>query len=74
MAWSRLPASERRSAVIEASDLLASFERVDDASAGRSLTYSVVGHKSDLLMFHLRPEVGELHELERAFDNTALGS
>lgn len=73
-AWTGLSANDRASAVTEAADLLASFERVDDAAAGRSVTYSVIGHKSDLLMFHLRPEVGQLHELERAFDKSKLGS
>ncbi len=33
----------------------------------------MIGHKADLLMFHLRPEVGQLHELERAFDKTTSG-
>ncbi len=74
MAWNLLPAAEREKALTEATDLLASFERVDDAPAGRSVTYSVIGHKADLLMFHLRPSVGELHELERAFDSTTLAS
>ena len=31
---------------------------------GRSATYTVVGHKADLLMLHLRPEVASLHDLE----------
>jgi chlorite dismutase len=46
---------------------------VDDAATGHSTTYSVVGHKCDMLMLHLRPDLGELHELERAFDSTTLG-
>lgn len=73
-AWSQLPKARRERAVNEAVDLLASFERVDDASGGHSATFSVVGHKSDILMLHLRPELGDLHELERAFDSTTLGS
>jgi peroxiredoxin len=73
-AWSQLPKAQRERAVNEAVDLLASFERVDDASGGHSVTFSVVGHKSDILMLHLRPELGDLHELERAFDTTTLGS
>ena len=73
-AWGRLSAAERNSAAVEADELLASFERVDNAAAGHSVTYSVIGHKSDILMFHLRPELGELHDLERAFDRTVLGS
>lgn len=73
-AWGALPSNERSKAVAEAADLLFSFERVDDASTGRSVTYSLIGHKADLLMFHLRPEATQLHELERAFGQTALAS
>jgi chlorite dismutase len=73
-AWNGLPQAEREKALSEASDLLASFEGVTDAPEGRTVTYSMIGHKADLLMFHLRPEVGQLHELERAFDDTMLAS
>src|SRR5690606_13667217 len=45
-----------------------------DAPEGRSVTYAVVGHKADLLLFHLRPEVGQLARLEQEFDRTLLGS
>lgn len=73
-AWNALPAPEKEKAVSEASDLLSAFERVDDAPEGHTVTYGVVGHKADLLMFHLRPDVGSLGELERAFDRTLLAS
>ncbi|MGQ0849538.1 MAG: hydrogen peroxide-dependent heme synthase [Actinomycetota bacterium] len=73
-AWNGLPAAEREKALTEATELLASFEGVEDAPEGRSVTYGVVGHKADLLMFHLRPEVSHLYELERAFDQTTLAS
>lgn len=73
-AWSGLTPAERQKAVMEVTDLLASFERVEDAPEGRSVTYSLVGHKADLLMFHLRPEIRHLHDLERAFDHTMLAS
>lgn len=73
-AWNGLAPSQRQKAVAEATDLLASFERVDNAPEGRSAAFGVVGHKADLLMFHLRPEVGHLHLLERAFDQTMLAS
>ena len=74
MAWNLLAAGERHKALAEATDLLTSFERQPVDPAGRSVTYSVIGHKADLLMIHLRPEVGQLHELERAFDATMLAS
>ena len=73
-AWSRLAGSERTAALSEATEVLRSFEKVDDAPGGHSISYSVLGHKADLLMLHLRPEVGQLHELERAFDRTVLAS
>lgn len=68
--WSALPAGEREKAATEAADLLAGFE--EDPAEGHSVTYGVVGHKADLLLFHLRPSVEALHALERAFDRTAL--
>lgn len=74
IAWNLLPPAEREKALTEATDLLASFERIEDVTAGRSVAYSVIGHKADLLMFHLRPDVGQLHDLERAFNGTTLAS
>lgn len=73
-AWNQLPAAEREKALAETTGLLASFEGVEDAPVGRSITYSMIGHKADLLMLHLRPGVGELHDLERAFDQTMLAA
>lgn len=73
-AWRALPTNERSKAIAEAKDVLSSFERVDNAPTGRSVTYSLIGHKADLLMLHLRPEVIHLHDLERSFDQTILAS
>ncbi len=72
--WNGLTPTQRNRAVTEATDLLSSFEQVADAPEGHSVTYGVVGHKADLLMFHLRPEIAHLHDLERAFDHTLLAS
>jgi hydrogen peroxide-dependent heme synthase len=73
-AWRALPSNERAKAVAEATDLLSSFEKVDDSPTGWSVTYSLIGHKGDLLMFHLRPEATQLYELERTFDQTTLAA
>lgn len=73
-AWAQLPAQEKRKALAEVADLLKTFEMVDDAPEGRSVTYSIIGHKADLLMFHLRPGLDELHELEKAFEQTMLAT
>jgi chlorite dismutase len=71
-AWGRLDATEREKALVEATDLLGAFQQVEDAPAGRSVGYTVIGHKADLLLFHLRPDLGQLQTLERAFDQTML--
>ncbi|HLU30842.1 MAG TPA: hydrogen peroxide-dependent heme synthase, partial [Acidimicrobiia bacterium] len=41
---------------------------------GQSVAYAVVGHKADVMMFHLRPGVDDLQRLEQAFDRTLLAS
>lgn len=73
-AWDRLPAADRGKAAAEATDLIAGAESLTDAGIGRSVTYEMVGHKADLMMIHLRPDVTQLHDLERAFDRSLLGS
>jgi chlorite dismutase len=72
--WDRLGDQEREKAIEEATDLIAGAEGVADGGVGRSVTYDIVGHKADLMMVHLRPDVSRLHELEGAFDRSMLGS
>jgi chlorite dismutase len=73
-AWLRLQPEARAQALTEVAELFASFEQVTDAAAGHSVAYSMIGHKSDLLLFHLRPDVTQLHDLEKAFDRTLLAT
>ncbi|MDP8957781.1 MAG: heme-dependent peroxidase [Actinomycetota bacterium] len=73
-AWNAASEAEREKAVAEAADQIGSFERVEDAAEGASATYRVVGHKADLLLFHLRPGVEELLELEQRFNQLALAA
>lgn len=72
--WARLAPPDRRKAVEEVTDLVRRFEAVEDAAEGRSVTYSILGHKADLLMMHLRPGIEELHDLENAFDQTIMAT
>lgn len=72
LAWAGLTVVDREKAVREAADVLSGFE-LDDGE-GTSVTYSIIGHKADLLLMHLRPEVDRLHQLERALDNTMLAA
>jgi hydrogen peroxide-dependent heme synthase len=73
-AWNRLSATDRGKAAAEAASLLASFEKVDDAPEGMSVTYGVIGHRADVLVLHFRPDLDMLYDLERALDRTLLGS
>jgi chlorite dismutase len=73
-AWGSLTRQEREKAVAEATDLMAGAEDVTDATAGLSASYTIVGHKADLLTLHLRPDIAHLHDLERKFDQTLLAS
>jgi peroxiredoxin len=70
--WKALPAEERRAAVAEAAAFLEAAEAHRDAEEGASALYSIVGHKADLMLLHLRPTVDELNALERAFAQTRL--
>jgi len=69
-AWLDAPDRVRRRALEEAVEFLRSAGRVDDADAGDSATFTVVGHKADLMVLHLRPDLADLDALERRFETT----
>lgn len=70
--WKTLSAQEQSEILREAAQFLADAEAAKDAAEGSSAMYSIVGHKADLLLLHLRPTVDELGALERAFNMTRL--
>jgi chlorite dismutase len=71
-AWRDAYPGERETAIQEGREYLESAEAVEDAEAGASAVFSVVGHKADLLVLHLRPTLSALDALERRFEQTAL--
>src|SRR6056297_255450 len=71
-AWRDAPDRERTRAVEEGVAYLTSHEAVEDAPEGASAVFSVVGHKADLLVLHLRPSLDALSRAERQFETTAL--
>ena len=73
-AWDRMPAPDREKAAAEARDLIADAEALTDGGIGLSITYEMVGHKADLMMIHLRPDMTQLHDLEQGFDRSMVGS
>ncbi len=73
-AWDLMPAPDREKAAAEARDLIADAEASTDGGIGLSITYEIVGHKADLMMIHLRPDMNQLHDLEEGFDRSMVGS
>jgi chlorite dismutase len=73
-AWRDAPDSERERAVREGVAYLESHEAVEDAAEGASAVFSVLGHKADLLVVHLRPTLDDLSRAERRFEKTALAA
>ncbi|ELY83367.1 heme-binding protein [Natrinema pallidum] len=71
-AWRNAPERRRSQAIDDGIDYLTACEAVDDAEAGDSATFSVLGHKADLLVLHLRPTLADIDTLERRFEHTAL--
>ncbi|ELY80276.1 heme-binding protein [Natrinema gari] len=71
-AWRNAPERRRSQAIDDGIDYLTACEAVDDAEAGDSATFSVLGHKADLLVLHLRPTLADIDTLERRFEQTAL--
>ncbi|PSP82438.1 heme-dependent peroxidase [Halobacteriales archaeon QS_1_68_17] len=71
-AWREAPEQVRDRALAEGIDYLRAHESVADAPAGDSAVFSVLGHKADLLIVHLRPTVADLDTAERRFERTEL--
>ncbi|ELY45085.1 heme-binding protein [Natronorubrum sulfidifaciens] len=71
-AWRNAPDRRRERAIEEGREYLSAAEAVADADEGDSATFTVLGHKADLLVLHLRPTLGDIDALERQFEHTAL--
>jgi chlorite dismutase len=71
-AWASASERRRQAAIEEGTAHLRSHVDVEDADEGQSALYSVVGHKADLMVVHLRPAVADLETAERRFEGTAL--
>ncbi|WP_442928585.1 heme-binding protein [Natronomonas sp.] len=71
-AWRNAPQATRQRAIEEGIEFLRSHEALDDSEEGGSAVFSVVGHKADLMILHLRPTLEHLDRIERRFESTAL--
>jgi len=69
-AWREAPERDRLRALTEAVNHLEPRLDVEDAEEGASAMYSIIGHKADFLLVHLRPSSAHLDALERQFECT----
>jgi chlorite dismutase/heme-degrading monooxygenase HmoA len=69
-AWREATERERERALEEGIEHLRSHLAVEDAADGASALYSVLGHKADVLVVHLRPTTADIGAIERRFENT----
>jgi chlorite dismutase/heme-degrading monooxygenase HmoA len=72
-AWRAIPERERERAIESGVEYLQAHEALDDIETddGGSAVFSVLGHKADLLILHLRPTMEQLDTAERRFEGTA---
>ncbi|MFC6730949.1 heme-binding protein [Haladaptatus sp. DYSN1] len=70
-AWREAPARIRERATAEGVEFLTDHEALADAEEGASAVFSILGHKADLLILHLRPTMAHLDVAERQFEQTA---
>ncbi len=64
--------TDRERIIASAAEFLGSVEKVAETGAGASGCFSIIGHKADLLLLHLRPTIDELAGLERQFNSSRL--
>jgi chlorite dismutase len=69
-AWRNATERERQRALDEGVDFLQSALAVKNAKEGASALYSVLGHKADFLLLHMRPTTAHTGALERRFEGT----
>jgi len=70
----RLSPAERQAVAAEAAAFFEDAQAIKDAPEGSSAIYSVIGHKADLMIIHLRPTMDQLSALERGFNRTRLAT
>ncbi|MCL7416696.1 MAG: heme-binding protein [Halalkalicoccus sp.] len=70
-AWRDAGERDREAALTEGAEYLETHAAVEE---GDTAVFSVLGHKADLLILHLRPTLEELDRAEREFEGCALAA
>jgi Uncharacterized conserved protein len=71
-AWKALDAAERARAIEQFEAMMDEWRRTEEERKGSTAVYSIVGHKADFLIIHLRETLQELNELETRLNKTKL--
>ncbi|WP_324665196.1 heme-binding protein [Haloarcula sediminis] len=69
-AWRDAPERVRDRALSDGIDFLEGYESLADADEGQTAVYTVMGHKADIMILHLRPTMADLDAAERHFEQT----
>ncbi len=71
-AWHAAPERERERAVDSGVEYLQAHESLTDTEGddGGTAVFTVLGHKADLMILHLRPTTAQLDTAERRFERT----
>jgi chlorite dismutase len=72
--WREATERDRDRALEAGIEYLRSHVEVADSEAGGSAVFTVVGHKADLMILHLRPTLEALDRAERRFESTELAA
>jgi chlorite dismutase len=73
--WKSLAAQDQRRIASEATDLLSPWEKASgEGHPNQSAVYSLLGHKGDLMLVHLRDSFADLNRVELELAQTELNS
>ena len=70
--WKSWPESKRTEALEEFTQLLDEWKKSERDQIGTTVAYSIVGHKADLVLMHMREDLHSLNQLEHEWDKSLL--
>ncbi|WP_018661286.1 hydrogen peroxide-dependent heme synthase [Heyndrickxia acidiproducens] len=65
--WKALSRDERESAIAEFEEFLAKLDGIQNNHEGAYALYTIVGQKADFVLWTMRPQLDDIHEIETAF-------
>lgn len=70
--WKQAPALERETAIKEFTDLVSTWDEVEQEENGSHGVYHILGQKADVMIILLRPSMEELADAETALNKSTL--